>query len=51
MAVMMEKRASTTYTTPVNETAPDRHAYQAYQILHFGFTVAPILAGLDKFTN
>jgi hypothetical protein len=24
-------------------------AHQAYQILHFGFTVAPILAGLDKF--
>src|SRR5213595_4221325 len=24
-------------------------AYQAYWILHFGFTVAPILAGLDKF--
>jgi hypothetical protein len=24
-------------------------AYQAYQILHFAFTVAPILAGLDKF--
>ena len=24
-------------------------AYQAYQILHLGFTVAPILAGLDKF--
>src|SRR5213080_5351983 len=24
-------------------------AYQAYRILHFGFTVAPILAGLDKF--
>ncbi|PYS91409.1 MAG: hypothetical protein DMF62_02620 [Acidobacteria bacterium] len=23
--------------------------YQAYQILHFGFTVAPIIAGLDKF--
>ena len=23
--------------------------YQAYQILHFGFTVAPIVAGLDKF--
>jgi hypothetical protein len=23
--------------------------YQAYQILRFGFTVAPILAGLDKF--
>ena len=25
--------------------------YQAYQILHFGFTVAPIIAGLDKFTE
>jgi hypothetical protein len=24
-------------------------AAQAYQILHIGFTVAPILAGLDKF--
>lgn len=23
--------------------------YQAYQILHFAFAVAPILAGLDKF--
>ena len=23
--------------------------YQAYQILHLGFTVAPILAGADKF--
>lgn len=25
--------------------------YQAYQILHVGFTVAPILFGLDKFLN
>ena len=24
-------------------------AYQAYQILHFAFTVVPILAGADKF--
>jgi hypothetical protein len=24
---------------------------QAYQILHLGFTVAPILAGIDKFFN
>jgi hypothetical protein len=24
-------------------------AWRAYQILHFGFTVAPILAGIDKF--
>ncbi|HEV8613752.1 MAG TPA: hypothetical protein VGQ73_09575, partial [Gemmatimonadales bacterium] len=26
-------------------------AYQAYQILHVGFTVAPLLAGLDKFAH
>jgi hypothetical protein len=26
-------------------------AYQAYQILHFGFTVAPIVAGVDKFLH
>ena len=25
--------------------------YQAYQILRFGFTVAPIVAGLDKFLH
>jgi hypothetical protein len=29
----------------------DGSAYQAYQILHLGFTVAPIVAGLDKFFN
>ena len=28
-----------------------RPAYQAYQILHVGFVVAPLLAGLDKFTH
>ena len=26
-------------------------AYQAYQILRLGFTVAPIIAGLDKFLH
>src|SRR5947208_3601535 len=25
--------------------------YQAYQILHWGFVIAPILAGIDKFFN
>ncbi len=25
--------------------------YQAYQILHWGFTAAPIIAGADKFTH
>lgn len=26
-------------------------SYQAYEILHWGFTAAPILAGADKFTH
>ena len=26
-------------------------SYQAYQILHVAFTVAPVVAGLDKFTH
>lgn len=29
----------------------NRPACQAYQILHIGFTAAPIIAGLDKFFN
>src|SRR5436853_6140611 len=33
---------------PVRETIKNP-SYQAYQILHWGFVVAPILAGLDKF--
>ena len=31
------------------DTEASSEAYQAYQILHLGFTVAPIVAGLDKF--
>jgi len=30
-------------------TERSRPAYQAYQTLHLGFSIAPILAGLDKF--
>src|SRR4051794_180608 len=26
-------------------------AYQAFQILHWGFVIAPIVAGIDKFLN
>ena len=33
----------------VAESKAGNPGYQAYQILHFGFTVAPIVAGLDKF--
>ncbi|HLT97233.1 MAG TPA: hypothetical protein VK070_10650 [Acidimicrobiia bacterium] len=37
----------------VQQTAPARvdGSSEAYRILHFGFTVAPILFGLDKFVN
>ncbi len=36
---------------PAKRVAADatKSGYQAYQILHIGFTVAPILMGLDKF--
>lgn len=36
-------------TAATREIDTSRPAYQAYQILRFGFTVAPIVAGLDKF--
>ncbi|MDQ3650032.1 MAG: hypothetical protein M3458_07060 [Acidobacteriota bacterium] len=38
-------------TAPLAEanTNVARPSYQAYQILRLGFTVAPIVAGLDKF--
>jgi hypothetical protein len=35
-----------TERTAVRVSSP---SYQAYQMLHIGFTVLPILAGLDKF--
>ena len=42
---------STTIANLGNHAVAAEHSpsYQAYQILHLGFTVAPILAGLDKF--
>jgi hypothetical protein len=33
----------------MHATAWSRPAYQAYQVLHFGFVVLPLVAGLDKF--
>ena len=34
-----------------DESLASDPSYQAYQILHFGFTVAPIIAGIDKFLH
>jgi hypothetical protein len=36
-----------TLATKVEDTS--KPGYQAYQILHLGFTIAPVLMGLDKF--
>jgi hypothetical protein len=43
----------TTLDSNVTAEAVDASSptYQAYQILHIAFTVAPILAGLDKFLH
>lgn len=30
---------------------PRSPAYQAYQVLHVAFVIAPVIAGLDKFTH
>ena len=30
---------------------PSDHSLQTFQILRFAFTIAPIIAGLDKFTG
>ena len=40
-----------TNLSPSTETRVTSPARQAYQLLRLGFTVAPILAGLDKFFN
>jgi hypothetical protein len=45
MAQAIYEADSTGATTTQTSTA----GYQAYEILRLGFTVAPILAGLDKF--
>lgn len=44
METIMENTASAP-----TESLAGNPSYQAYQILHFGFTVAPIIAGFDKF--
>jgi uncharacterized membrane protein YphA (DoxX/SURF4 family) len=38
-------------TKSQNSTDVSGSAYQAYQILHVAFVIAPVVAGLDKFFN
>ena len=35
----------------LTEESSKSPTYQAYQVLHWGFVVAPLLAGIDKFFN
>lgn len=44
MAVHVE-----TYGRPDRQTLTHSPSWQAYQILHVAFVVAPVIAGLDKF--
>ena len=50
---MAQALSSSAGVTPLNieSISASKPGYQAYQILHLGFTVAPIVAGLDKFFN
>lgn len=45
------RRSADVTSLDTESISASKPSYQAYQILHLGFTVAPILAGLDKFFN
>ena len=46
----MKTEATAQAGTFIQETTKNP-SYQAYQILHWGFVAAPLLAGVDKFFN
>src|SRR5262245_31390628 len=45
------KAAATAHTAVFVDENIKSPTFQAYQILHWGFVVAPIIAGFDKFFN
>jgi len=49
MAVPMPSTRDRGVTTAASTQTASSPAYEAFQILHFGFTILPIAAGLDKF--
>jgi hypothetical protein len=51
MERVFEQTAIAGETPAAREMDTNKPSYQAYQILHFGFTVAPIAMGIDKFFN
>ena len=48
-SVMNRAETSVSGASYTDAAASSRPSYQAYQILHIGFTAAPVIAGLDKF--
>jgi hypothetical protein len=51
MEHIIDNPARTTSPIQLTEADVSGPAYEAYRILHVGFVVAPIVAGLDKFFN
>src|ERR1051326_3217899 len=45
------KSIASSHPSDFVEESAHSPTFQAYQILHWGFVVAPVLAGLDKFFN
>ncbi len=45
------KTVATAHPGDFVEVLSHNPTYQAYQILHWGFVIAPVLAGVDKFFN
>ena len=44
-------RVGTAHPADFVQVSEHNPAYQAYQILRWGFVIAPLIAGLDKFFN
>jgi hypothetical protein len=52
MATMTDSRRSALIAAEMRQPVQsDSAAQQAYTLLHIGFTIAPIVAGVDKFTQ
>ncbi|MDF2730658.1 MAG: putative transrane protein [Acidimicrobiia bacterium] len=51
LTILRKSPDMTTATTTAPQTTMVAESKRAYQILHLGYTVAPILFGLDKFFN
>lgn len=45
------KTAAVPYSGDFVEASAHNPDYQAYQLLHWGFVAAPVIAGVDKFFN